>query len=750
MLRFLLCLILALAASPALAQAPDFAATGSNDPSLVYMQQIFGSGLFEGGSGPSTTVLAEYARLMNSVVLAVGAVFMTWQIVAGTMQSAHEGEVLGRQWSSLWAPLRMAVAGAGMIPLPSGYCAVQMLTASLITTGVGAGSWIYGQTIDRVMTGTPISARVTPDYSGLAPDVWDMLVCQHAINTETNIAYGAPALGIPRPVRSGNNVVYASPVQSTLSGVDELSCGSIALDIAAHVPALAQAHQAGLNALISGLDPIAQRVAVAAYIGSADHSFPSAGEIAKAVQGAERVLSDGIVAAMAAATPKETSATLAEMKAGGWLWAGTWYNKLARQNERFAEEAGRLPEYTRSPERLVSGISQIQFAKVQKASKQLISAYSNPASAGFRPNIASLNNGKETEESGIFAKIGSKITGFANDLNSAISQYLTPSKGNGSGIANLIKSGADSPVHRLVVFGVVVFNLSVTAAMLISVASMTADTKVLGFGLSIGTFFAGPGGAVLNTAVLGLVACGAFLGYILPLLPYAIWTTSVVAYFVLAAEAIIAGPLWAFAHLRMGGEGLHGHAGSGYMISFNLLMRPTLMIGGLFAGMAIAAVGVGMVTDTFVAAVLDDVASNTNAATVGATVITGGATLLLSTAIRLGFFTVLTVVICERSFALIHKLPDAVTRWVGGQGEHLEEGHTGDQIRAAAMVTKQNVVNAAGQGRDTTRQNQGNGGKDSEGADSRSFRGAAGALGVLPSSGSAPAGASTSVEEGEE
>jgi len=51
---------------------------------------------------------------------------------------------------------------------------------------------------------------------------------------------------------------------------------------------------------------------------------------------------------------------------------------------------------------------------------------------------------------------------------------------------------------------------------------------------------------------------------------------------VLVFETIVAVPLWAFAHLTFQGDGLHGRGIEGYSLLLNVLVRPSLMLIGLF------------------------------------------------------------------------------------------------------------------------------------------------------------------------
>jgi hypothetical protein len=71
---------------------------------------------------------------------------------------------------------------------------------------------------------------------------------------------------------------------------------------------------------------------------------------------------------------------------------------------------------------------------------------------------------------------------------------------------------------------------------------------------------------------------------VLPMVPFAMWIAGVAGWLILVFETIVAVPLWAFAHLTFQGDGLHGRGIEGYGLLVNVLVRPVLMLIGLFLG----------------------------------------------------------------------------------------------------------------------------------------------------------------------
>ena len=139
----------------ALAQA----ASGVLDPSMLTPQA--GSSAWRwivsffpeilGGPGNTSTVLGEVLRSFNAILLSVGAAFVTLNIVTGTMNTAQDGEVLGKRWSSMWAPIRTIVGMALMVPLSSGYASIQVVVLTVVKWSIGLADTIWSVAISALI-----------------------------------------------------------------------------------------------------------------------------------------------------------------------------------------------------------------------------------------------------------------------------------------------------------------------------------------------------------------------------------------------------------------------------------------------------------------------------------------------------------------------------------------------------------------------------------------------------------------------
>ena len=201
-------------------------------------------------------------------------------------------------------------------------------------------------------------------------------------------------------------------------------------------------------------------------------------------------------------------------------------------------------------------------------------------------------------------------------------------------------------------------------------------------GVAAGIVAEGLSAAMILIGGLMFAAFGAgvMMAYVIPMTPYVIWTTNVIAWVTLVCEIIIAAPLFAFNHLHPGGEGIHGQAGAGYGIMMQMLLRPVLMLGGMFFGMAIFAITSRYILGTFNTAFYDSTGIDPTGSDQGP----------ISFIIMMVTLAGLLVVAAERSFSMIHILPDRLITWIGGQAiDHGQRESTGRAAAIGGMVGSQ-------------------------------------------------------------
>lgn len=115
------------------------------DTSVDFLEEVFGSivgTIHSGGNvegGETEDVLGSMMSVFGGAVMFLGMIFIAYTTIKGTVDSAQDGEVLGRKMSDIWIPLRTAAGGALLLPLGHGYSLIQIMVLWLATQGVGVG-----------------------------------------------------------------------------------------------------------------------------------------------------------------------------------------------------------------------------------------------------------------------------------------------------------------------------------------------------------------------------------------------------------------------------------------------------------------------------------------------------------------------------------------------------------------------------------------------------------------------------------
>ncbi len=364
----------------------------------------------------------------------------------------------------------------------------------------------------------------------------------------------------------------------------------------------------------------------------------------------------------------------------GWLGAGAWYMHMAR----FANEANALfharPEASDSPD------FQAMLKRAGRTADQL---------AGNN-RLFSLIFG-DASRSSVFAQAArsenlldqqwNAAVIHAAALGSRIDGRLIEGAFESEGLGPHVQGWWDAPRRWMTRKARDWFLPPATVDPMASLAEFGNAQLVWGLGLTGAGKVVQSGylnflpanditedlGKVAVIIGVALMTSGAFLAFILPLLPFLLWTAAVTGYFILVAEAIIAVNLWAVAHLRMDGHSFAGEAArQGYYLVLALTLSPILMVFGFILGMAIfkvtaALVGIGF--DVAVQGIAHD---------------QSWLVWLVGMAVIGIIMVIVYVVLAERSFSLTAELPTRILRWVGASAELSSKED--DRIRAGALA----------------------------------------------------------------
>ena len=145
----LLCLffpILAFADNSALFTPPI------TDYSVIFLGNLFGvvDGVLH---GTGSQIMGKMFLVVNSAILALGGIMVTYILIVGTMNTSQEGQFLGQKWSGVWIPMRGVIGLALIMPKASGYCLMQIFSMWTAVQGVGAADKVWNAALEYLNTG---------------------------------------------------------------------------------------------------------------------------------------------------------------------------------------------------------------------------------------------------------------------------------------------------------------------------------------------------------------------------------------------------------------------------------------------------------------------------------------------------------------------------------------------------------------------------------------------------------------------
>lgn len=229
-----------------------------DDVSIDILRRIFGPIIDSliGGADPDTVaatgnVLATMFQFFNSGLLVVAATIVSYVAVVGAINTANDGEAMGKNWSSVWTPLRIVTGAMVMLPSAAGYSFIQLIVMLLGLYGVGFADGLFEKGIEAgILQGSGTFANQSGYGTGAKKDVsypmagirsfgGDYLKAAYCAKTLNNLyaSVGANVAAGNTPDRveksdgTGSNTVLVFDIKdrsatSNLAGGEAL-CGSV-------------------------------------------------------------------------------------------------------------------------------------------------------------------------------------------------------------------------------------------------------------------------------------------------------------------------------------------------------------------------------------------------------------------------------------------------------------------------------------------------------------------------------------------
>lgn len=657
---------------------PGMFSPQEGDSSVDFMRHAFGaivSKINPGGqdAGKQTEdPLAAGMETFNAGVLLLSVLFVIYTTIRGTIDSAHDGELLGRKMNSTWVPLRSLAGFGALTPLPGGYSLVQIAVLWIALQGVGMADTVWARIMDELAQTGMIAAPRVPEARQLAANILRSEVCMAAMNkqweaegrpdritlTERTSARAAQAAadaaaqpgavaldGSARLAQSVAEQVHAYHTRAFVWGGGKYvstapACGALewresdesregnANGNIARAPILV-AHGVAVKRMILDLRPVAEAIVAGAK--------PAPGALDDAARRYEKTLTQAAKTATAATGERAKTEFIQFAKQGGWIYAGTYYNQITRLNDSMQGAINALPtpvpiaiEAREMRETLINyrdGLA-VADAYIEARSDAPRAAYEHHRETVASTTPKSWEDVQRIISLGALAVIDDWTQGIAGSNLSHIGQM----KALGSSLINFV------------------YGSVLTIGTVAGVANAKGAEWTLGLGFSVA--------AVISTVapflmtLLGILFVGGcMLAFYVPMIPYFAWVVGLIKWLVMVVENVIAAPVWAAAHVHPDGSDTVGRAGPGYFIILSTFLRPALMVFGFVLSITLAQPVAAWINTTWITAV--------TGATDGTM---AGLAAIVSYTLM---YAVIMTIVVHSIFSLVNYLPDSVLRWLG-------------------------------------------------------------------------------------
>ena len=695
-------IILAALFVPDVAQAFPFKPSDGDKSVQWFLHGIFGE-LSGGDSDPLRSVLG----IFNGAVLCIGGILLFYTLIAGTMQTAHDGEVLGKRWSSLWLPIRTSLGVAAIMPINGGYAVIQYAVIWLAIQGVGIADAMVRPAISGLLGQnnqyTFSAASVKPEITSLVRQMAMNSACVHTFNADIagNLADTAAALAMG-PLRlqakAGQYMLERyGGTSSTDSGVGyfetyKYGCGSVLfpgqeigssaenlriIDVNA-LKSLREimwtTHRDQMLSAMGEANDLGKAIATAAEAGS-DEITLRASIDSKIEEIATAWAEAAVQAAMSQSKEIVDQKVINAIENDGWIMLGSWYIQIALTQQNISDTLAILPEVS-IPDAIIEG------ARSQ-----------TDGSGGlynFISGVVRFTTGEKTfigQDAAASIMYAVRVTDGGGDHALASPGSSSP-KGMLASITRKLTSAFSGVDLRGTDKNPVVLASEIGGRLVVSttvaIGVMTVAAGVAGLSATVGTNIVLVLVSFLSPLLVALLGAGLTLSYYVPMLPYIIWLGAVFGWVVLVVEAVIAAPLWAVTHLAPDGDGVVGRGGQGYMLVLSLTLRPALMVFGFAAAVAVMHPMGLFLNETFMGAFFGSAPA--------------GMTGLLKILAGSIIYAVLLIMIINRVFSLIHQIPDGILRWIGGGdnviGREASEANSGAGRAIAASTAAAGAAGA--------------------------------------------------------
>jgi conjugal transfer/type IV secretion protein DotA/TraY len=640
----------------------------------------------------SNTVLSTLFLYINTGLLLLGSMYLSYKVVSAITSTAHDGEFVGKAFHTVWVPIRVTTGVMMLAPIAGGWSAAQVIMLSIAVQGAGLGNLAWQSVVEEWTTKMQAQSVIaTPGaYTNFADEArtyFKVSLCNQAkadmgfpasIATTNGFLLQSSGCGSVGVRDSRSLLASATSLAGSTLGTNGNAAGIADAGISAEAAA-----RSSTQSMMSSMDAVAATFLTQIRINAVNAM--STNQSAAALPNVMPFLDqrDGIALTYASDTINAISSIAAGVTANpmdsimasaaasqGFVSAGAFYSTFANSSSRL-KEAINLPNLVS-----VSFSGGFDAANLPPYYPSMMTMLDSGEKSKDTVHVANAETAN-----GAFTMLKSHM-GFGETM---ITDFIKHDQ-NKPALLN-IKDTADGVVDFAVV--------GITAVGVIQGMKDGAGSIPI-----IGGVVKAVGGAmqpwldVLKTT--GEIGLGFFLvcSIYLPLIPMIIFSGEIIGWLTTVILGCVSAPFLAFSHFDTEGEGMGQKTQYGYTFMLTSFMRPLMLIVGFVAASEMIEISVNFLTQTYSFAVA------------GAQI--NSMTGLVSIFGYCALYMVLAVGMVNTSCSIIHLLPDAIFKFMGAEASGISFGrNSGDDA-------KQSTVGAAMAVKTKGKDNKGGGGGNAD------------------------------------
>lgn len=594
----------------------------------------------------STNIIASMIGVFNSGIFVIAGFMLSGIVIMSVINTANDGEVM-KNSSLVTSLLRLLSGVTALLPTASGYSFIQLFVLAISLWGIGLANYAYKTGVQTdILSGnlSVISATkgisdkslnesyALADIRTFAEGLTRAFYCAHVANANFVTASGErvkigtrpePEAVIEESSRTAHSYwISDRNVKTNLAGGEPV-CGTITSYTYKPKSLEMDAAASELQALRFALYEAKSEAITSMYSSIQDwvSTWPTSAEqggdiqsnrLNEIVADTENRFRANFVSRVKedASLNKILDDYTDNVTQKGWLYAGGFYQKLAQARSTITDFMTEPVAVISPPD--ASGFPNSEQSRIVQNSLDFIPSLVFSRAMDRRTTVE-LADIKTVLESELSAK--ASVNGLKDKTDSVFNAWLD--KGMQAMLGTLLGTdGSVDAITRIKLTGDVFKVLAASGSTAGQIAYSSVSTartlaagagsvRIFGNSLNLEPFFKAILDLVNHNIVQPLAQITTwfdlfafYFGVFLPTLPYTIFIVASVGYFLQVIQTVIAVSLWAMMHL-LPDRTFIGSQTQGYLMLLGLLVRPALMVLGLFASFLLINPILSMYTEAF-------------------------------------------------------------------------------------------------------------------------------------------------------